>query len=109
MACLPKVHKRISRYASAKRGKLSDKTRRIHELWDRDRMDLIDLVEIGALLAYHKHKVGHRKWLEWVEKQIPFSDRTARAYMLLFRAYGDGYDHGYEDADLLLESYGLQS
>ena len=105
MAHLSKAHKWTLKYPSRTPAKLPDKTRRIHELWNQDRTDLIDMVEIGALLAYYKDKLGYRKWLKWVRKQIPFSDRTARTYMLLFRAYGDGYDHGYEDADLLLDSH----
>jgi len=40
---------------------------------------------IGQLLSIQKEKLKHGNFTPWVNKTLPFSDRTARNYMRLYR------------------------
>lgn len=42
-------------------------------------------VRIGELLAQRKAALPHGRFIPWIEAHLPFSDRTARNYMRLFR------------------------
>lgn len=43
--------------------------------------------QVGAMLSRAKDKCGHGHWLEWVSKNLKFSDRQARNYMRLHREW----------------------
>jgi hypothetical protein len=40
-----------------------------------------DIVEIGRLLAECQDRVGHGGWLEWLEREFGWTDRTALNFM----------------------------
>jgi hypothetical protein len=40
-------------------------------------------IEVGELLIEAKATLPHGKWLPWLRENLPFSDRTAQAYMRL--------------------------
>lgn len=42
-------------------------------------------IEVGELLTKQKAAMKHGEFLSWVKKNLPFSERTARNYMKLFR------------------------
>lgn len=49
------------------------------------RRSLDDAIRIGELLTQQKEEVGHGRFTVWIRENLPFSDRTARTYMSLFR------------------------
>ena len=46
---------------------------------------LHNAIRIGELLARRKEQLAHGDFTKWVEKHLPFTDRTARTYMRLWR------------------------
>jgi hypothetical protein len=44
-----------------------------------------DVVKIGELLTKAQKRVGHGGWLEWLERELRWSDDTARNYMDVYR------------------------
>jgi len=42
-------------------------------------------IRIGKLLIKQKASLEHGEWLPWIEKNLPFSDQTARNYMKMFK------------------------
>jgi hypothetical protein len=46
---------------------------------------LVKAIRIGELLTEQKDSLEHGDFIPWVEKNLPFSDRTARNYMRLYR------------------------
>jgi hypothetical protein len=48
------------------------------------RMSLPKAIRAGEILLGFKKKAGHGNWLQWLEDNVPFSDRTARNYMRVF-------------------------
>lgn len=42
-------------------------------------------IECGRLLIEAKAKVSHGEWLPWLLENVPFSERSARGYMRLYR------------------------
>lgn len=42
-------------------------------------------VRIGELLTEHKARLPHGEFLPWVAQHLPFTDRTARNYMAVYR------------------------
>jgi hypothetical protein len=49
------------------------------------RRSVEDAIEIGQLLEQKKEELPHGEFLPWIEKELPFSERSARNYMQLFR------------------------
>lgn len=49
------------------------------------KMSLEKAIRIGELLVEQKDNMGHGGFTSWVESNLPFTDRTARNYMRLFR------------------------
>jgi chromosome segregation ATPase len=46
-------------------------------------------IEIGRRLAEAKAILPHGEWANWLEKEVEFSQSTARNYMMMFEEYGD--------------------
>jgi hypothetical protein len=46
-----------------------------------------DTVRIGTILNDVRKRVGHGKFLRWVEDKLPFSNPTANRYRLVARAF----------------------
>lgn len=46
-------------------------------------------MQAGELLLEAKEKVDHGEWLPWLKANFPFSDRTARLYMQIYRRRED--------------------
>ena len=46
---------------------------------------LVKAIEIGELLTEQRAASNHGEWEPWVEVNLPFSSRTARNYMKLFK------------------------
>ena len=42
-------------------------------------------IDIGELLAAKKSELRHGEFTPWIKKNLPFTDRTARRYITLFR------------------------
>ena len=68
-----------------------DKTRvqeivRLHsEVAIHVRQSLEKAIRIGQLLSEQKQTLKHGEFTQWLEANIPFTDRTARNYMWLYR------------------------
>ncbi len=59
---------------------------RLHgEITSRAHDIITDSIQIGKLLTQAKDRLHHGEWLPWVRKSLPFSERTARVYMRIFR------------------------
>ena len=41
------------------------------------------VIEAGQALNEAKNSIGHGNWLDWLNRNVEFSDRTARLYMRL--------------------------
>lgn len=50
------------------------------------KMSLDKAIRIGELLTEQKATLKHGEWLPWVNENLPFTDRTARNYMKVFRS-----------------------
>ena len=46
---------------------------------------LIDAIRIGELLTLKKSELKHGEYGKWTEENLPFSDRTARNYVNLYK------------------------
>lgn len=66
-----------------------DISRKINLLHDEIKRNLLSTLNkalrIGQLLSIQKDKLKHGEFTTWVKQNLPFSDRTARNYMRLFR------------------------
>lgn len=49
------------------------------------RQSLEKAMRIGELLAEQKASMAHGKFTPWIEENLPFTDRTARNYMRLYK------------------------
>lgn len=49
------------------------------------KMSLEKAIRIGELLTEQKDSLKHGGFISWVKDNLPFTDRTARNYMMLFR------------------------
>jgi hypothetical protein len=59
---------------------------RLHEeIVEALKSSLPKAIRIGELLTHKKRRLGHGKFLPWVEKHLPFTSRTATNYMKLYR------------------------
>jgi len=59
---------------------------RLHgEIIDRLKTSLKKAIRIGKLLTEQKSALKHGEFLPWVAANLPFTDRTARNYMRLYR------------------------
>lgn len=58
--------------------------------------------QIGGLLVQAKAQVAHGDWLSWVEENCAFGERTAQAYMRIFRQW-DSISKSAETADLSID------
>jgi hypothetical protein len=54
------------------------------EIADAARVSLEKAMRIGELLEEEKTRLGHGAWLPWVQKHLPFTERTARNYMRIY-------------------------
>ena len=50
------------------------------------RTSLDAAIRLGELLTEVKKDVGHGRWGEWLTDNVPFTDRTARRYMLVYES-----------------------
>ena len=55
------------------------------EIIDHFSAGLEKAIRIGELLIEQKNMLGHGEFISWIEKNLPFTDRTARNYMRLHR------------------------
>jgi hypothetical protein len=82
------------------------------------RQSLTKAIKIGELLSLQKDTLAHGEFTKWISQHLPFTDRTARNYMRLYRerdrlktetisdlteAYGILVEHKQKDALMLLE------
>jgi hypothetical protein len=59
--------------------------RKLHgEIFQAVRTSLPKAVKIGELLTGIKDKMDHGEWLPWIQKNLPFSERTAQNYIRCF-------------------------
>ena len=49
------------------------------------RQTVPDIIRSGELLTQQKEKVGHGKFIQWISDNLPYSDRTARNWMRIYR------------------------
>lgn len=49
------------------------------------RRSVQDAIKLGELLTEQKVALSHGEFLPWIERELPFNERTAQRYMLLFR------------------------
>jgi hypothetical protein len=60
-----------------------------YEILDSVKMNVEKAIHIGELLISIKRELGHGKWGDWVEENLPFTPRTAERYMSLTRIKND--------------------
>ena len=64
-------------------------TRKIKKLYrrlvDYYKLSVSDAIEIGKLLSLQKKELKHGEWIPWVEEILPFSKRSARNYISLYK------------------------
>lgn len=46
---------------------------------------LLNAISLGEELLKIKESLGHGKWLGWLEGNVPFSERSARNYISIYR------------------------
>jgi hypothetical protein len=63
------------------------------EISDWKRMRVEKAMRSGELLIEIKNSLKPGKWTPWVEKNLPYSLRTAQRYMKLFVKKGDKNDN----------------
>lgn len=66
------------------RGSINEINRLHDEIVEGGKIFLAKATYLGGLLTEQKYKLGHGKWLPWVEQNLLFSPRTASSYMRLF-------------------------
>jgi hypothetical protein len=49
------------------------------------KMSLKKAIKIGEMLLEQKKTIGHGRFILWVDKNLPFSDRTARRYISIYK------------------------
>ena len=58
---------------------------RLHEsVWGHTRKTVKTMIRIGELLTEIKGGLKHGEWLPWIEKNLPFDQKTAWNYMHVF-------------------------
>lgn len=63
-----------------------DEIRKLHnEIWSSLKSSLEKAIRIGQILNEQKENLEHGKFTAWVKDNLPFTDRTARNYMRLYR------------------------
>lgn len=63
-----------------------EEIKKLHfEIMGNLKISLQNAIKIGELLVEQKKSMRHGEFIPWIEKNLPFSDRTARNYMRLFR------------------------
>jgi len=55
-----------------------------YEICDSLKITIDKAIRIGELLFEQKEKLKHGEFIPWIQKNLPFSDRTARRYMTVF-------------------------
>lgn len=60
---------------------LLERTERIHNL---ARMTAAGIVQIGQYLTEVKERLGHGRFLEWIEKEFAWTDRHARRFISVY-------------------------
>lgn len=71
--------------ASEITGTAADEIRSLHEsIVGHARQSLDNAIRIGEILTQVKSVLKHGQWLDWLEKSVPFSQRTAYNYMTCF-------------------------
>lgn len=61
---------------------------KLHQLAQQSATEAIDhAIAAGELLIETKKSVGHGSWLSWIQENVEFSERTARNYMRVARAF----------------------
>jgi DNA modification methylase len=64
-------------------------TQKIKKLYQRlvdyYKLSLTDAIEIGRLLSLQRDKLKHGQWIPWVKENLPFSVRSARNYISLYK------------------------
>ncbi len=56
-----------------------------NEIGSHLRMSLEKAIRIGELLVGQKDSMKHGGFMSWIKGKLPFTDRTARNYMRLYR------------------------
>lgn len=64
------------------------------------RRSVQDAIRIGELLTEAKADLDHGEFLPWIERELPFSNKTAESYMRLY-----GYRSKIESASNLQDAY----
>lgn len=59
------------------------------KLVDSYKLSLVNAIEIGRLLLLQKDGLEHGQWIPWVEQNLPFSLRSARNYIGLYKNRGE--------------------
>jgi len=63
---------------------INEITRLHNEIEESLRMSLQKAIRIGELLSKAKDELKHGEFIPWIEKNLSFTDRTARRYIRIF-------------------------
>ena len=55
------------------------------QILDDSKQSLFRAIELGSILKQQKEAIGHGGFIKWVESSLPFSERTSRNYLSLYR------------------------
>lgn len=70
------------------KGKIQEIITLHNEIAGHLRLSLENAIKIGQLLTEQKKTLGHGGFTPWIQVNLPFTDRTARNYMRLYREKG---------------------
>ena len=69
-----------------KEKELLQQIKELHSQIQNDsKQSLNKALKLGAILETQKKRVGHGNFIPWVNKYLPFSERTSRNYLLLHK------------------------
>ncbi len=90
--CVPRNgawHERSKNMKKKSKESTKEVTRKIKKLYrrlvDYYKLSVSDAIEIGKLLSLQKKELKHGEWIPWVEEILPFSKRSARNYISLYK------------------------
>jgi hypothetical protein len=56
-----------------------------NEITEAAHTSLAKAIILGGLLNQEKERLGHGHWLTWLKANVPFTERTARRYLWVFK------------------------
>jgi hypothetical protein len=82
---VPEIHQQEEKSMHLDKTRIQEIVRLHSEVAAHLKQSLDKAVRIGQLLTEQKQALGHGEFIPWLKANVPFTDRTARNYMRLYR------------------------